>query len=81
MDENQEKEMDIQLFSERIQNSYLPFTLRRMYYRELKMRKPLFVGLSKKGIGFDPNPRRVNSRTSKAQQEQLVKPMSQDRMW
>ena len=31
---------------------YLPFTLRKMYYKELMMRKPLFVGASRKGVGF-----------------------------
>ena len=46
------EDMDLAQFSEAIRNMYLPFTLRKMYYRELMLRKPLFVGASRKGVGF-----------------------------
>ena len=53
---------------------YLPFTLRKMYYKELMMRKPLFVGASRKGVGFGGGPGPIdnnkkvllNERTSQA---------------
>lgn len=44
--------MDIEQYSEAIKNMYLPFTLRKMYYKELMMLKPIFVGASRKGVGF-----------------------------
>ena len=47
------QDMDMQQFSETIKNLYLPFTLRKMYYKELMLRKPLFVGTSRKNIGFN----------------------------
>ena len=58
--------MDIAEFGEAIRNMYLPFTLRKMYYKELMMRKPLFVGASKKGVGFAHERALLNERTSLA---------------
>ena len=67
LDEKKIQEMNIKQFSETIKNLYLPFTLRKMYYKELMMRKPLFVGASKKNIGFgDTKNHVVNERTCQA---------------
>ena len=56
--------MDMKQFSDTIKNLYLPFTLRKMYYKELMLRKPLFVGTSRKGVGFNGDVN-VNKRTCK----------------
>ena len=40
-----------------------------MYYKELIMRKPLFIGTSKKGVGFGEEKNKrvlLNERTSQA---------------
>ena len=49
-------------FADTIRQLYLPFTLRQMYYKELKKRKPIFLGASKKGVGFN-GPTLLNERT------------------
>jgi len=46
------RKLDVNQFADAIKNMYLPFTLRKMYYKELKRRNPLFLGASKKGVGF-----------------------------
>lgn len=64
------QDMDIEQFSETISSIYLPFTLRKMYYKELMQRKPIFLGASKKGVGFEPptSPHHIlNERTCQAQ--------------
>ena len=58
------EDMDLAQFGEAIKNMYLPFTLRKMYYRELMLRKPLFLGASRKGVGFKTQ--RPNERTCQA---------------
>ena len=52
---------------------YLPFTLRKMYYKELLLRKPLFLGHSKKGVGFsNKSGSLLNERTCLAQHNQQL---------
>ena len=64
--------MDIKQFSETIKNLYLPFTLRKMYYKELMLRKPLFVGTSKKNVGFNGDQQVINKRTCQGQIKQRI---------
>ena len=45
-------QFSIENFGDHIKSKYLPCTIRKLYYNELMLRKPIFIGASKKGIGF-----------------------------